>query len=147
MEHWGIDVNELFDIASFNTPKLLESDIKNLSEIVENIMKNKGADVTFPIEYKDESPMYVLTNKLKLYGACCILYKHLLEEFASSVKTDLYIIPSSIHEVLLVPKREEYDKEYLSELVREVNTTELSPEEVLSDHIYYYSRKDDAISY
>ena len=147
MEHWGIDVNELFDIASANTPKLLESDIKNLSELVESIMKEKGADVTFPIEYEDESPMYVLTNKLKLYGACCILYKHLLEEFANSVKTDLYIIPSSVHEVLLVPKREEYDKEYLSDLIKEVNTTELSPEEILSDHIYYYSRKDDAITY
>lgn len=147
MEHWGIDVNELFDIASKNTPKLLESEIKNLSEIIRGIVQAKGAEMDFPVEYEDESPMYVLTNKLKLYGACCILYKHLLEEFADSVNTDLYIIPSSVHEVLLIPKRKEYDAEYLSELCKEVNATELSPEEVLSDHIYYYSRKDNAITY
>lgn len=147
IEHWGIDVNELFEIASDNTPKLLDSEIKNLSEIIQDIMNTKDAGLEFPAEIEEESPMYVLTNKLKLYGACCILYKNVLENFANSVKSDLYIIPSSIHEVLLIPKRTEYDEEYLSTLVKEVNLSELQPEEVLSEHVYFYSRKDNAITY
>ena len=70
-----------------------------------------------------------------------------IKEFASKVGSDLYIIPSSVHEVLLLPNNIEYDKDYLTDLVKEVNSGELSTEDILSDHVYYYSRKDDAITY
>ena len=146
---WNIDANDLFDIASENTPCLLSSDIINLSDIVRDILDNNIADEDECLDEDEfeKCPMYVLTNRIKLYGACCILYKNLLEEFAKQLKNDLYIIPSSIHEVLLVPKSDAYTGEYLTELVREVNATQLQPEDVLSDHVYYYSRKDDAITY
>ncbi|MCR4610501.1 MAG: DUF5688 family protein [Lachnospiraceae bacterium] len=157
MDLWNVNVNDLFDVASSNTPKLLQSDIRTLSDIVRELLEKRREsdefgntdtlDVPFEIPSDIESPMYVLTNKIKLYGACCILYKHLLAEFATKMEKDLYIIPSSIHEVLLIPESEEYDKDYLTSLVKEVNATQLEPEDVLSDHVYYYSRKDDAITY
>lgn len=148
MEHWGVTCEELFDVASNNTPRLLESDIRNLTDIVKELMDN-NPDIVLNSDsvIDDDNAMYVLTNKLKLYGACCILYKNLLEEFAKKVGSDLYIIPSSVHEVLLLPNSIEYDREYLTDLVKEVNSSDLSTEDVLSDHVYYYSRKDDAITY
>ena len=154
---WDISVDTLFEVASGNTPKLLQSDIRNLSDIVNDYYKKnsswseEGDSGVVTAEEQEQlipdSPMYVLTNKIKLYGACCILYKNLLEEFAKKIDKNLYIIPSSIHEVLLIPDSEEYTKSSLSELVREVNATQLEPEEILSDHVYYYSMKDDAITY
>ena len=148
MKHWGVTCDDLFDVASNNTPKLLESDIKNLTDIVKELIEdNPSIDLDSDNMLDTDSSMYVLTNKIKLYGACCILYKNLLEEFASKVGSDLYIIPSSVHEVLLLPNNIEYDRDYLTDLVKEVNSGELSTEDILSDHVYYYSRKDDAITY
>lgn len=152
MEHWGVTVNDLFDVASVNTPKLLESEIRNLTDIVKELMEDSEHKSCFEDdeEFLEDSrryPMYVLTNKIKLFGACCILYKNLLGEFASKLQSDLYIIPSSVHEVLLVPKTIECDSEYLTDLVKQVNSSELDTEEILSDHVYYYSRTEDAISY
>lgn len=150
MEHWGVTKEELFEIASENTPKLMGSEIRNLTDIVKELMA--GNPLTADIEdeeelYEDsrEYPMYVLTNKNKLFGACCMLYKNLLDEFASKMQSDLYIIPSSVHEVLLVPKKEEYDADYLSDLVKQVNSTELDTEDILSDHVYYYSCQEQKI--
>ena len=147
MNHWGVTCDDLFNVASNNTPRLLESEIKNLTDIVKEIMMDNPTINLDLDSMPEESAMYVLTNKIKLYGACCILYKNLLEEFAKNLGSDLYIIPSSVHEVLLLPNNMEYDKEYLSELVKEVNSSDLSTEDILSDHVYYYSRKDDAITY
>lgn len=151
IKHWNVTVDELFEVASNNTPRLLESDIMNLNDLVSELLsKNpdiKLGELTNEDILNEDSSMYVLTNKIKLYGACCILYKNLLEEFASKIGSDLYIIPSSVHEVLLLPKTIEYDDEYLSSLVKEVNSIDLSTEDILSDHVYYYSRQDDAITY
>ncbi len=154
MKLWDISVNDLFDIASANTPKLLKYELRNLTDIVGDMVKMcrdndtcKEAELCYEDLQLEQSPMYILTNKLKLYGACCILYKNLLEEFANKVGSDIYIIPSSVHEVLLVPESDAYNGEYLTELVQEVNTTQLSPDEVLSDHVYRYCRAEDAITY
>jgi hypothetical protein len=90
--------------------------------------------------------MYVLTNSQKLNGAACILYKGLLMRFAERIASDLYVIPSSVHEVLLLSAAEQGDHPKLNEIVREVNTSQLSQEEILSDHIYYFSRETGQLS-
>lgn len=58
----------------------------------------------------------------------------------------MIILPSSIHEVLLVVYEEELCMEELKEMVRHVNQTEVAKEEILSDNVYIYSRKTDKIS-
>jgi hypothetical protein len=60
--------------------------------------------------------------------------------------TDLYIIPCSIHELILVPAYDEADPSYLIDMVREVNATEVRPSEVLSDNIYIFKRQDKCVS-
>ena len=69
----------------------------------------------------------------------------MLKEFAEEMGHDLYIIPSSIHETILLPMLGD-DWEALSQMVKEVNATQLAPEEILSDHVYLYKSEDNTIS-
>ncbi|MDE7404300.1 MAG: hypothetical protein K2M81_04265, partial [Lachnospiraceae bacterium] len=90
-------------------------------------------------------PMYVLTNKQKLYGAACMLYPGVLKTFAEKIQRDFYILPSSIHEVILVPADADTDKEALHEIVTEINRTQVAEEEVLADSVYFYSKNKDKV--
>lgn len=78
----------------------------------------------------------------KTYGACSILYPGMLEQLAERIGGDYYMIPSSVHEFLLVPREREQDREELKKMIAEVNRTELPPEEVLSDHLYLYCSRE-----
>ena len=93
---------------------------------------------------QQEVPMYVLSNKSRINGASCILYKDILKDFAMVVDKDLYVLPSSIHEVILLPSDGTQESEQLKEMVREINQSQVEKEEVLSDSVYYYRRSDDS---
>lgn len=148
MEHWGVTVDDIYEVASNNTPLIHQAEIRNLGEIVSELMKNKGVeDMAIEDESFNSYPMYVLTNKTKLFGACCVLYKEVLSKFAEKMQSNLYIIPSSTHEVLLVPATVDCEPSYLTDLIQQVNATELDEEDILSDHVYYYNREADNISY
>jgi len=141
---WNISQQELFDLAMKNTPKLLHYELHNMSDILATMFHEEAPDLTndnfLPI------PMYVLSNASKLNGSGCILYKDLLSDIADRLKSDFYIIPSSVHEVLLIPSKHAASPQELSSMVREVNAAQLSKEEILSDHVYYYSRSTGKIS-
>ena len=87
--------------------------------------------------------MYILTNSDKSYGAAGILNKKLLREFAGN--RDFIILPSSVHETLFVPVSGETDQKFFDEMVSEVNRTQVSAEEKLADHSYYYDAAADEI--
>ena len=96
--------------------------------------------------YEDDiCPMYVATNSKKLNGACVMLYDGLLRDFARKVGKSFYIIPSSIHEVILIPDTLDMDIRYMKAMVKEVNGTEVAPDEVLSDNVYRYDIDTDRI--
>ena len=88
--------------------------------------------------------MYVLTNNIRFYGATCITYPHVIRDFANEHQSDVYIIPSSIHEVILIPGNK-WERDKINEMITEVNTKELDEVEILSDHVYIYNREEDAI--
>lgn len=143
INYWGVTVRELFDLAQTNVPKLLEPAFYNMNDILGDL---SGQNCLLPDTVPDSPyPMFVLTNHLKLYGAGCMIYENLLKKYAQKFNTDFYILPSSVHEVLLVPADEKKCLKDLSDMVKEVNET-LSEEDILSDHAYYYSRKTNDIS-
>lgn len=89
-----------------------------------------------------EKSIYVVTHEGRVYGAVAALYKGVLNQLAEKLGSDLIIIPSSVHEVLVLPKDESYrSAEIWNRMVREVNETQLEGEEVLSDHIYLYCKE------
>ena len=88
------------------------------------------------MEKNSDYDIYVLTNSIRLNGAHYITDEDYLVDFANSVNSDLYILPSSIHELLIIPMSCGLKKEELIKMVRDINSTELSQGEVLSDNIY-----------
>lgn len=86
--------------------------------------------------------LYVLSNRRKINGASTLLYPQLLKELGERFSGNYYIIPSSVHEVLLIKETEEENAELLNHMVCEVNEQQVAPEEVLSDHVYLYSVKE-----
>ena len=144
---WDISKGALLNTARHNTPKLLKYDLRNMTEIMAELLKQEN-DLSSSMQKEDTAlcPMYVLTNQSKLNGASCILYSHLLEAFSRRLDCDLYILPSSIHEVILIPAKDNTTYGELSQMVQDVNHTQVAPDEVLSDHVYYFSRKSNSIS-
>lgn len=150
---WEKTVEELYSRALTNTPKLQQYDIKSMREVLCEMMlleELEGERIKDKKEYlkelRDSTPMYVLSNRTKVQGASCILYPDILKDFAEAIKSDFYILPSSIHEVILLPAQGDEDKDYLKNMVYEVNETQVEREEVLSDSVYYYDWKKDELT-
>lgn len=90
-------------------------------------------------ENMEKAPMWVLTNPAKFHGAVVMLYKDYLNSLADQQKSDLYILPSSIHEVIAVPVNV-IQLDILKTMVCEINDTEVAADEVLSNNVYRYNR-------
>ena len=146
--YWNVSVGDLLSLAQKNTPFLLSSCCDSLTELLLPVLKQLPARKETENDFASASmvPMYVLTNQQRFLGACCILYDDVLKEIAERLDCDLYILPSSIHEVILMPATVTESALSLSQMVCDINRSEVSPEEILSDHIYYYHRTTDSIT-
>lgn len=146
MESWGVTAEELREQALINTPKLLPPDLISMNRLL------KEHNPEFLKESRDmDIRMYILTNEFRTNGATTLLYEGILEEIAGMFDSDIILLPSSIHEVILVPAAsgDEYLKQLddFSAMVKEVNETELADEEILSDHAYYYIKGCGLVGY
>ncbi len=152
LNHWQVNAQDLLRLALQNTPAEYPAELRSMSEVMKDIARqNMGDDyneeyLTQLLEDDDHfSPLYVLSNHAGIYGACCMLYRNILKNFADDLEKDLIIIPSSIHEVLLTPDNGEISYDYLNSMVANINCSEVPAEDQLSDHIYLYTRADDRI--
>ena len=144
---WNVTEDEIYNDALKNTPVLLAGSIVPMSKILSEIAGTAPVDNDEKVcEYTGEDILYVLTNSSRVNGAACILYDNLLKKFANAVHSDLYILPSSVHEVIIVPKKNAFDKSELADMVREVNEQGVSQDEILSDNVYEYNRKNGLIT-
>ena len=166
-KQWGVDEEELLKEAVGNTPRLFPGKIESMDHVMKQILsaelgksfnneelcklgitEEEWADILMLSGHKNGKrtiPMYVLSNRQKLYGAVCMLYPDLLKNFAEKIGQDCYILPSSIHEVILVPSNEASGGEELREIVTDINRTQVAEEEVLADSVYYYNKITDDI--
>lgn len=148
--YWNVSVEDLLSLALKNTPFLLSSCCDSLAELLlpmlEQLPVQEQTDTKNTFASASMVPMYVLTNQQRFLGACCILYDDVLKEIAERLDSDLYILPSSIHEVILMPVTVTESVPALSQMVCDINQSEVSAEEILSDHIYYYHRSTDSIT-
>ena len=149
MERYGVDTAQLHSIALSNMERLSPPRFKGMSETMAELLmpdamangmsREEAAQVIggiFPPE-QDEM-MYVLSNEEKLHGAAALLNRGIMDEVTRRVGKEFYILPSSIHEVLIIPKTDEMDLQSLESMVRDVNATQVSPKERLSDNVYAY---------
>lgn len=140
---WGVSEKELYREASVNTPKLCGYELQSMGQVIKEIMSKRGTP-----EYFDSGislPLYVLSNGRRTDGAACILYPNFLKDFSEALGSSFYIIPSSVHEVLFLLADDTDRSGELREMIKEVNDTQLLPEEILSYSLYYYDREHDEV--
>lgn len=140
LEIWGLTEAQLFDEAKKNTPILLPYQFCPMRKLLREICPYAVDEGE-----KEEESLYVLSNKLRSFGAASMLYEGILEKVGQKLGENYYILPSSIHEVIVVPESKSPVKQDLEEMVREINETQVEEEEVLSDRVYYFSRKENRL--
>lgn len=134
LDYWKISTEELFSCAKENTPLLLPSELKNLSGLVNHMTCSKEFDGPLV------PPMYILSNSRHIGGASCLLYEGLLKQLAKKFDQDLILLPSSIHEVLILPVDSPQNLSFYTQMVQDVNSAEVSEDEILSNRAYYFSK-------
>lgn len=151
LQMWNISVEKLLSMAIVNTQRMFRGKVESMFSVMTELLADKLDEecanefYDMMADAEDEVPMYVCTNTSKLNGAGVILYDGLLKEFGNRVENNFYILPSSIHETLFIPDTGDMDANYLKQMVRDVNTTQVAPDEILSDSIYYYNRLTDRV--
>ena len=145
----GFTEEQMFKLAAENTKRLLPPVVKSMNDVMREIFMKDGmppeiADMMLG-EMPPEQQMYVISNNKGINGAVSMLYEDGLHDLAEKLGSDLYIMPSSIHEVIAV-STDMGTPETLSEMVREVNGTQVSEEEQLSDHVYRFDAAKKTLS-
>lgn len=139
---WGVKTGDLMRCAETNTARLFRWESFSMEELLQ-----ESGDCGFvgetdqkaaPAKIAGAVSMRVLTNEKRIHGAVSMIYRGVLEKLAEEVKKSFYILPSSIHEVILLVDTGRETAESLKQMIREVNAAHVAPEEVLSDNLYYY---------
>lgn len=130
LQAWGISIDELEETARKNTPLLRPAQIIPLKQI----LMDNGIEI-------DDCPdmdILVVTNQRKADGAICALYPGVRDTLMEMVEGDVYLLPSSIHECLAVPK-EGADLQSLYQMVCEINEQVVDVTEFLADDVLEYT--------
>lgn len=142
---WNISLDELHEIALANTERLFPATIdslvnavaKSYGEVLPDELREEFMEDLRSVEQmENEVNMYVLSNDVGLNGATAILYPSVQKEILDRFGEDVYILPSSIHEVMVTPVNEETEEEFLQELVCEANQTAVGMQDYLADSVY-----------
>ena len=149
MDRYGVSVEDLHEQACKNMEEISPSTFMGIEEVLASMMIPGYASMS--LEEKNDalenlgmpedgkSYMYVLSNESKVFGAAELLDTKTLDTIQEQVG-EFYILPSSVHEVLIVPKQDDMKLSDLEAMVQEVNSTQVAPNEVLSDHVYEYDK-------
>ena len=151
MRQWKVTKEQLWNAAKENTKRLLPAECFGMNFAVyellsrstpgehdrENLLRRTW-HIHEELELPEKDKMYVLSNKLKNYGAACIAYPYILDMLAGVLKENFYVLPSSVHEVIIVPESSQIRQSELERMVREINETQVPEEEILSNHAYFY---------
>ena len=142
LEYWEKTPHDLYCLALKNTERLfpvrIEPMINLMKEMWENKMESDFFENLVKNENSFEDKVYVITNESGLNGAASIIYESTLQKTGELLEGDYYLLPSSIHEVLVLSVNTSIDYEQLKQMVYEVNEECVSAEEVLSDQVYFY---------
>ena len=142
---WNVDAKEIFRQARINeqpvnTPVLYSMEEMMMSILDDGRTAGNLLEGNVSIAPDLNEPLYVLSNVEKNYGASMITQPEVLQKLEQIFPEGFYVLPSSVHEVLIVPDNGEFYPRMLGEMVREVNQKEVDRQEVLSDRVYSYDK-------
>lgn len=152
IESWNVTVDELYEAARKNTPERMPARFCSIVELLFELGEDLEENPTIEGEIFQSQPcngvphLCVLTNTAGINGAAALLYPGTLKKCSEVLKKDLYILPSSTHEVLLLPHEKRIEAEELAYMIQSINSENVPREEWLSDHAYFYRREDDKVT-
>lgn len=149
---YGVSVEELHQAALENSEKMFPVKIFDLNEhmrqsFIGDMKKDGMPDEMIEMFLEDfpqpgENEMTVVTNDVGVNGAAAIFYPGVMDKMAEVAKGDFFILPSSLHETIILPDRGDFSPEQLSEMVKEINETQVEPWDRLTDEVYHYDPID-----
>ena len=139
----GMGEEQLFKAAAENTRRILPPTVKSMNEVMREMFIADGmppsmADLMIG-EMEPEQTMWVISNECKISGAASMLYEDKLHKLAEKVGSDLYVMPSSVHEVIAVSVNMG-EPEQLAQMVAEINMDQVELGERLSNQVYHYDK-------
>lgn len=157
MGKYGVTLEELHALAMENleqfSPVVCVSLMDTAEEVIadglserEELSDEEAREHAGEIISDGGMEMYYLSNEFKINGAVCIVNEKVQQMVADQVGGDYYVLPSSVHEVIIVPKRINISPRELTDMVNAVNTKCVSEDEYLSDNIYQYDAKEHKFS-
>lgn len=140
-EKYGITTEELHNLAVSNQERMKRPVIQNLYDVVSKMVEMTDAELA-PVGLSQ----YVLTNEKSYYGASLILHDDILQKASAKLNGDFFIIPSSVHEVILLPE-EGVVPEELNQMIQEINgdSNVISKTDVLSNNAYHYNHREHSL--
>lgn len=140
---WDVTKEDLLTLARRNVIRLLPAELFTMRQAVDEVLRlapgEKKNLLKVPLNDEDDF-MYVLSNPLRSFGAACIAYPEVLDMAGRVLGEDYYVLPSSVHEVVLVPASRGMAPDEMNAMVVEINETQVAEEEILSNHAYLYKR-------
>ena len=167
LEAWGVDEGILYETARENTDRLLGNELEPMPQVIQELLRKDlvrqvsqyptredyseeqlslwASQILSALMPKEKYVMYVLSNRDKYFGASAVLNQKKLTAFASE-HGNFYVIPSSIHEMILMPECEPLSAVELKRLLEEINTDgQIVGQEYLSSRIYYFDKEKDCL--
>ncbi len=156
---WGIPAEDVMEQACANAPKILPAVVSTMQSVLKQVLgesadRSDGRQETIGNIGEPEGlssilsgtggipGIFIMTNKKGLNGFAAVLYPGALKDAADMIGKDLYVMPSSVHEAVLVPAGSFAGASRLAGIVREVNASCVAEEEIVSDSVYFYDRKE-----
>lgn len=154
LDIWSRNVMEIFEAAMQNLIKE-PACLQSINEVMKELLREgiASGDLDFmeallPDEAnleKNETGMYVLSNEKRMHGACEILNIPVLKKLAAETGKSLYLIPSSVHEIMVLPVMNDMEPDEVAQMVWEVNQTEVEPQDRLSNSVYLFDKDTQAV--
>ena len=142
LDSLDVDIETLFADAMKSSVILDPPTLVDMTSALFSPEKTNLLDRDEPIAPEDVGGMYVLTNTSGSLGAAALFYPDVKDKAAELIGRDYYILPSSVHEVILVPESPGINAAELCDMVKQANRTVVEEQDILSDNVYHYSRDD-----
>lgn len=143
LENWRTDVETLYNDALENSVKKFPYTFMDMMQL---IPPSVNSHMSGQIPDKETEPLYLFSNTKGQYGASVLLYPEVIQTLARELQSDFFILPSSVHELVLVKDNGRWDIQELQRMLMDINRSTVPPEERLSDQVYYYDREDQSLS-
>lgn len=140
MRNYGLTPDQLHQDALDAAQHTMKYSIRSMDEVLTGMAQSMGIEQEQPVMFS--SPLYVATTERDMFGAGVLAVPSFFEDAAEKLDGNFYVLPSSVHEILLLPDRFAPEPQLLKEMVQDVNANEVDPKDRLSDNVYHYDAKE-----